>query len=75
MKLQYLVLFVVLMPFGVYEHVMHAGRNAGGLVLSAVFAMPLMSKWLRPLLAAWWVLPILVWLVPILSLAPWLSVI
>jgi hypothetical protein len=66
---------VVLMPFQVYEHVMHAGRNAGGLVLSAVFAMPLVMSWLRPLLTAGWVLPTLIWLLPILRWAPWLSVI
>lgn len=67
--------FAVLLPFGVYQHVLHAGRNAGGLVLSLVFVMPLMAAWLRKLLTAWGVLPILIWLVPILSWAPWLSLV
>jgi hypothetical protein len=66
---------VVLMPFIVYQHIMHAGRNSACLVLSAAFAMPLMAKWLRSLLAAWWVLPNLIWLVVIFRWAPWLSVI
>jgi hypothetical protein len=66
---------VVSMPLHVYQHVMHSARNAGGLVLSVVFAMPLMARPLRPLFTAGWVLPTLVWLVPILRWAPWLSVI
>jgi hypothetical protein len=68
-------LFVVLLPLNVYDHIMHAGRNAGGLVLSTVFVMPLMAKSLRALFTAGWVLPTLVWLYPILRWAPWLSVI
>jgi hypothetical protein len=66
---------VVLMPFIVYQHVLHASRNAGGLVLSAVFVMPLMAKWLRSLLAAGWVLPNLIWLLVVLRWAPWLSLV
>lgn len=66
-------LFVLLLPADVYDHVMHAARNATGLVLAATLATP----WLPP---AWrwslwgvWVAPTLVWLIPVLRWAPWLS--
>lgn len=65
--------FILLMPINVYDHVMHAGRNAAGLVLAALLCMPLFAKPLRGLLWAGWVLPTFVWLIPVLRWAPWLS--
>jgi hypothetical protein len=61
------------MPIAVYDHIMHAGRNADGLILAAVFCMPC---WIRPArlaALAWWVMPTVAWLVPVLRWAPWLS--
>lgn len=65
--------FVLLLPTDVYDHVMHAARNAAGLVLAATLATPwLRPVWRRGLLVAW-VAPTLVWLIPVLRWAPWLS--
>lgn len=66
-------LFIVLLPLNVYDHIMHAGRNATGLVLCALFLTPLMAKPIRLLMLAYWVLPTLIWLIPVLRWAPWLS--
>ena len=66
-------LFVLLLPLNVYDHIMHAGRNAGGLLLALVFLLPLLNRHLRRLAWAGAVLPTLVWLIPILRWAPWLS--
>jgi hypothetical protein len=66
-------IFVVLMPFGVYDHVMHAGRNAAGMVLSTLFLLPVIGTRIRVLLLCYWVFPTAVWLLPILRWAPWLS--
>jgi hypothetical protein len=65
--------FVVLMPFDVYDHIMHAGRNAIGMVLSAVFILPCAGRRLRLVLSGYWILPSLAWLIPVLGWAPWLS--
>jgi hypothetical protein len=65
--------FVLLMPINVYDHVMHAGRNATGLVLATLFCLPLLARSLRRLLWACWVLPTFIWLIPVLRWAPWLS--
>jgi len=65
--------FVVLMPFDVYDHIMHAGRNAIGMVLSAVFILPYAGRRLRLVLSGYWILPSLAWLIPVLGWAPWLS--
>ncbi len=65
--------FVVLMPFDVYDHIMHAGRNASGMILSTVFILPYLGRRLPPLLLGYWVIPSLVWLIPVLRWAPWLS--
>lgn len=66
-------LFVVLMPFDVYDHIMHAGRNASGMILSTIFFLPQIGRRIRLGLLGYWVLPTLVWLVPVLRWAPWLS--
>jgi len=66
-------LFVVLLPLNVYDHIMHAGRNAGGLLLALTFLLPLLDRRLRILAWLGAVLPTLVWLIPILRWAPWLS--
>jgi hypothetical protein len=66
-------LFALLMPADVYDHIMHAGRNAAGMVLALVFALPYLRRPLRMLVLVVWTLPTVVWLVPILSWAPWLS--
>jgi len=67
-------LFAVLMPLDVYNHIMHAGRNASGLMVSLVFLLPLIGKRHRVLLTVCLVVPTAVWLVPVLRWAPWLSV-
>jgi hypothetical protein len=64
---------VILMPMEVYDHIMHAGRNAGGLVVSAMFLLPLLARPIRVFLLGYWTLPTFVWLVPVLRWAPWLS--
>jgi len=66
-------LFVVLMPLDVYNHVMHAGRNASGLMVSSVFLLPVIDKRCRVLLTGYLVVPTAVWLIPVLRWAPWLS--
>lgn len=62
---------VILLPTDVYDHIMHAGRNATGVVVAAMFALPLLARGLRWLLVAWWVAPTAVWLAPVLRWAPW----
>lgn len=64
---------IVLLPIEVYDHIMHAGRNALGLVVATLFFLPLVVKPLRLTLLGYWVAPTLVWLIPVLSWAPWLS--
>lgn len=64
-------LAVMYMPSPVYDHIMHAGRNASGLVCSVALAAPLLRPWQRRLTLAWWVVPSLVWLIPILRWTPW----
>ncbi len=66
-------LFVVLLPADVYDHIMHAGRNAMGLVIAAIWVFPHLPTWARLTTLAWWVLPTLAWWWPILRWAPWLS--
>lgn len=65
--------FVLLLPTDVYDHVMHAGRNASGLILAAVVSFPLMHRWLRQGLLFCWVAPTFIWFIPVLRWAPWLS--
>ena len=66
-------LFVMLMPPGVYDHIMHAGRNAMGMVLAVVLSMPSLDVRLRRLVAWYSILSTCLWIVPILRWAPWLS--
>jgi hypothetical protein len=66
-------ILVLFMPADVYDHIMHAGRNAGGLVLSFVFILPALGRPLRLLSLAYFTLPTLIWFIPILRWAPWLS--
>ena len=66
-------LFVLFMPADVYDHIMHAGRNSGGLVLSFVFILPTLGRPLRLLSLGYWTIPTLIWFIPILRWAPWLS--
>jgi hypothetical protein len=58
--------FVLLMPYQVYEHIMHAGRNAMGLILSLILILPMLDRRLRLMLALWLALPTVLWLIPIL---------
>lgn len=66
-------LLVVLMPLDVYDHIMHAGRNAGGMVLAVLFLFPAIKPPWRALALSYWTLPTLIWLIPVLRWAPWLS--
>lgn len=65
-------LFVVFLPADVYDHIMHAGRNAIGLVVAAIWVFPHLPAWARLSSLGWWVLPSLAWGWPILRWAPWL---
>lgn len=64
-------LWTVLLPAGVYDHVMAAGRNSAGLVIAALLLFPALGGALRHLLLACWTSPTLIWLVPVLRWAPW----
>lgn len=64
-------LFVVLMPLATYDHIMAAGRNGCGLVLSALFLFPIVNQPLRVLSMCCWILPTLVWMIPVWIMAPW----
>jgi hypothetical protein len=66
-------LFVVLMPIRVYDHVMHAGRNACGLALAVALMLPSLDKRLRLPVLVYLTLPTLMWLVPVLRWSPWAS--
>ncbi|MBX2997796.1 MAG: hypothetical protein KF893_04750 [Caldilineaceae bacterium] len=66
-------LLIVSMPLDVYDHIMHAGRNATGLVLATIFCFPLFEPRIRQLLVIFWCFPTIIWLVPVLRWAPWLS--
>jgi hypothetical protein len=70
--LLFLHAFVLLfLPPEVYDHLMHAGRNASGLVASVVLCVPALCLRQRQLAAVWFCLPSLIWLVPILRWTPW----
>lgn len=64
-------LFALLLPTDVYDHVMHAGRNAAGLALAVALCAPLVPPRLTQGLTVWWIGATLVWLVPVLRFAPW----
>ena len=66
-------IFVLLLPSDVYSHIMHAGRNAGGMILSLTLLLPSLWRAARPLALGYSVVPTVMWLVPILRWAPWLS--
>ena len=66
-------LFVLLMPASSYDHIVHAGRNASGLVLSLVFVLPALGPRLRLAFLLSCLAPTALWLVPVLRWAPWLS--
>ncbi|MCX5825907.1 MAG: hypothetical protein NTY86_21120 [Deltaproteobacteria bacterium] len=59
-------IFVVLMPLGTYDHIMAAGRNASGLVLSVLFLLPAVKRPFRVLSLVYCIFLTLVWLTPIL---------
>jgi len=63
--------FVILLPLDVYEHLMHVGRNAGGLVVTAVFIFPWLNHWWRRGFSLAWIAPSFIWLIPILRWSPW----
>ena len=65
--------FMTLMPPVLYEHIMGAGRIAAGLVLAALLMFPTLSESARKAVLIYWVAPTLIWLIPILRWAPWLS--
>ncbi|MBN1250298.1 MAG: hypothetical protein JXC32_21725, partial [Anaerolineae bacterium] len=65
--------FVLLLPLNVYNHIMHAGRNAAGLVMSLVFLLPYLHRWLRLAGLVGALAPTLIWTTPVLRWAPWLS--
>lgn len=62
-----------MLPAGVYDHIMHAGRNSIGLVLAMLLMFPSFRPKMRWGITAFWVVPTLMWLVPVLRWAPWLS--
>ena len=62
--------FVLLMPHQVFEHIMHAGRNALGLILASVLILPILDRRLRFILALWLALPTVLWIIPILRWVP-----
>jgi len=64
-------LALVFLPPEVYDHLMHAGRNACGLVASVALCVPTLRLRQIHLATAWWCLPTFIWLVPILRWAPW----
>jgi hypothetical protein len=63
--------FVVLMPSQVYEGILGAGRNSAGLVLSVVFLLPSLAVPIRKVACAYVIVPTLLCVLPILSMAPW----
>jgi hypothetical protein len=65
--------FVLLLPPDVFDHLMHAGRNATGLTAATVFAVPAMRREWRWALGTGWIMPTFIWLVPVLRWAPWLT--
>jgi hypothetical protein len=65
------VVFVLLLPLNVYDHIMHTGRNAAGLIVACLFLLPSLARPLRLLLLGYWVAPTAIWLIPILRWAPW----
>lgn len=62
---------LLFLPAAVYDHLMHAGRNAIGLVVAVVFAMPGLIGMGRRLALTYWLAPSLAWLIPILRWSPW----
>ena len=64
-------LFAVLLPPRSHLHVLLAARLLAGLVLSLVFAFPRCSPAVRTTIAAFAVVPTLVWLPVVLWWAPW----
>lgn len=66
-------IFVLMMPFPVYDHIMAAGRNAAGLALAWTLAIPSVHLYVRKPVSILWVAPTSIWLVPVLRWAPWLS--
>lgn len=65
----------VLLPIGVYDHIMHAGRNASGMVLATIFCLPVLAAPVRNFAFFVWVGPTPLWTLAILRHAPWLSLI
>ena len=63
-------LFVILMPFGVYDHIMASGRNATGLILSLLFLLPLLRRPVRIAGLVYWTFPTLIWILPVLRWVP-----
>ncbi|MHB1354468.1 MAG: AZOBR_p60025 family cell surface glycopolymer formation protein [Anaerolineae bacterium] len=59
-------LFVLLMPSQVYDHIMHAGRNAMGMILALALLLPTLSRQFRLGYTLWLALPTLFWVIPIL---------
>ncbi len=66
-------IFVLVLPSDVYSHIMHAARNAGGMILSLTLLLPSLWRASRPLALGYSVVPTMIWLIPILRWAPWLS--
>lgn len=65
----------VLLPIGVYDHIMHAGRNASGMVLATIFSLPVLAAPVRNFAFFVWVGPTPLWTLAILRHAPWLSLV
>jgi hypothetical protein len=62
--------WTLFLPTQVCEHVMAAGRNATGLVVSSLLLFPSFGRAARIALLFAWVLPTAVWLAPVLWWAP-----
>jgi hypothetical protein len=65
------VAWVIVLPGAVYGHVMSAGRNATGLVVALLLALPVGGGSTLWTVAALWTIPTLVWLAPVLLWSPW----
>lgn len=59
-------IFVMLLPPDVYNHMMHAGRNAAGMILATILLFPQLPAPIRPLTALYWTIPTFLWLIPII---------
>jgi hypothetical protein len=63
--------WALLLPAAAYGHVMSAGRNATGVVIALLIAMPLWRGPMPSVAVALWTIPTVLWLPPVLLWSPW----